>query len=42
MLTPAVIGSGLRALPDDVRLDLRLLDTRRFDGGFVHLRYAVT
>lgn len=41
LLAPAVVGRGLKALPDDVRLDLELLDTRRFDGGFVHVRYAV-
>ncbi|KQS72130.1 dihydrofolate reductase family protein [Modestobacter sp. Leaf380] len=41
LLAPAVVGAGLRALPDDVPTALRLLDTRRFEGGFVHVRYAV-
>lgn len=41
VLAPAVVGSGLRALPDDVRLDLELLDQRRFASGFLHVRYAV-
>ncbi|MCW2582801.1 MAG: bifunctional deaminase-reductase domain protein [Klenkia sp.] len=41
ILAPAVVGAGLRALPDDVRLDLELLAEHRFAGGFVHVRYAV-
>jgi len=40
-LVPAVVGGGTAALPDGVRLDLDLLDHRRFAGGVVHLRYAV-
>jgi dihydrofolate reductase len=38
-VVPAVVGGGTRALPDDVRLDLELLDERRFASGFVHLHY---
>jgi dihydrofolate reductase len=38
---PVVIGGGTRALPDGVRLDLELLDERRFDSGFVALHYRV-
>ena len=38
-LAPAVVGGGTRALPDDVRLKLELLDERRFDNGTVHLHY---
>jgi dihydrofolate reductase len=38
-LTPIVIGSGNPALPDDVRVNLELLDERRFAGGVVYLRY---
>ena len=38
---PVVVGGGTRFLPDDVRLDLELLDERRFAGGFVYLQYAV-
>ena len=41
-LTPVVIGAGTPALPDDVRLDLELLDERRFRGGVVYLRYRIT
>ncbi|RJK94912.1 dihydrofolate reductase family protein [Vallicoccus soli] len=40
-LVPALVGGGLAALPDGVRLDLRLLEARRFAGGTVLLRYAV-
>jgi dihydrofolate reductase len=38
-LTPIVVGSGNPSLPDDVRVNLELLDERRFAGGVVHLRY---
>jgi len=38
-LAPVVIGGGTASLPDDVRVDLELIDERRFDSGFVHLRY---
>lgn len=41
-LNPIVVGGGTRALPDDVHLDLTLVDERRFGGGVVHLRYEVT
>ncbi|SCX57996.1 Dihydrofolate reductase [Klenkia marina] len=40
LLAPAVVGRGLRALPDDVPLALELLSTRRV-GGFVAVRHAV-
>jgi dihydrofolate reductase len=40
-LAPVAVGSGKRALPDDVRLDLKLTDQRRFDDGMVYLRYAI-
>jgi dihydrofolate reductase len=40
-LAPIVVGGGTRALPDDVRLDLELLDERRFESGFVHLHHRV-
>jgi dihydrofolate reductase len=39
-LAPIVVGGGLAALPDDVRLKLELLDERRFGNGMVHLSYA--
>jgi dihydrofolate reductase len=41
-LGPIVAGGGKRALPDDLRLELRLLEEHRFDSGVVHLPYAVS
>jgi dihydrofolate reductase len=38
-LTPIVVGGGTRALPDGVRVQLELLDERRFRDGVVHLHY---
>ena len=39
LLSPVVVGGGKRALPDDVRVALELLDERRFANGVVHLHY---
>jgi dihydrofolate reductase len=36
---PVVVGAGNPALPDGWRVDLDLIDERRFDGGVVHVRY---
>ena len=36
---PVVVGGGTRSLPDDVRVNLELLDERRFGNGVVHLHY---
>jgi dihydrofolate reductase len=41
-LTPIVIGRGNHALPSDVRVNLELLDERRFAGGVVHLHYRTS
>ncbi len=41
-VVPVVVGGGKRALPDGVRSDLELLDTRRFASGAVYLRYRPT
>jgi dihydrofolate reductase len=41
MITPVVVGGGSRSLPDGARAGLALLDQRRFESGFVFLRYAV-
>jgi dihydrofolate reductase len=41
-LSPAVVGGGLRALPEGLRLDLELRDERRFGNGVVFVRYAVS
>jgi dihydrofolate reductase len=38
-LVPVIVGGGKPALPEDLRVDLELLDTRRFPNGAVHLRY---
>jgi dihydrofolate reductase len=38
-LAPIVVGGGKRFLPNDVRVNLELLDERRFGNGTVHLRY---
>ncbi len=38
-LTPVVIGGGKPSLPRDVRVNLELLDERRFSGGVVYLHY---
>jgi dihydrofolate reductase len=38
-LTPIVVGGGNQALPDDVRVELDLLDERRFGNGTVYLNY---
>jgi dihydrofolate reductase len=40
-LGPILVGGGKRALPDQVRTQLELLDERRFRNGVVHLRYRV-
>ena len=39
LMSPVVVGGGNRALPDDVRLDLELLDEHRFGNGVVHVHY---
>jgi dihydrofolate reductase len=39
LLVPVLVGGGKQALPDGVRSDLDLLDTRRFASGAVYLRY---
>jgi dihydrofolate reductase len=41
LLVPVLVGGGTRALPEDVRIDLRLTGVRRFDNGTVFLRHAV-
>ena len=41
-LTPIVVGAGNRALPSDVRIQLELLDERRFESGVVYLHYRVS
>jgi dihydrofolate reductase len=41
-IAPVVVGGGKRSLPDHVRLELELLDERRFSSGFVHLHYRLS
>jgi dihydrofolate reductase len=41
-LVPVAVGRGKRSLPDGVRLDLQLLDERRFGNGTVRLRYRTS
>ena len=36
-----MVGGGKQALPDDVRLELELLDERRFGNGMVFLHYRI-
>ena len=40
-LTPVLVGAGKRSLPNDVRIELKLLDQRRFGNGVLHLHYAI-
>ncbi|MEV8218809.1 dihydrofolate reductase family protein [Microbacterium sp. NPDC077391] len=38
-IVPVILGGGLRALPEDARLDLRLIESRVFENGFTMLHY---
>lgn len=40
-VAPVVVGAGTRFLPDQLSLDLTLVEQRRFTPGNVFLRYAV-
>ena len=39
-LAPVVVGGGNRFLPEKTRLELELVDERRFGNGMVFLRYS--
>jgi dihydrofolate reductase len=41
LLVPVLVGGGKRALPAGVRVQLELLDERRFSSGVVYVRYSV-
>ncbi len=41
-VAPVAVGGGLRFLPDHIRLDLVLLDERRFASGMVYLHYGAS
>ena len=38
-LAPVLVGGGKHSLPEGVRVELELLDERRFANGVVHLHY---
>jgi dihydrofolate reductase len=40
LVCPVVVGGGKRYFPNDVRLDLELIDERRFASGVMWLRYG--
>lgn len=40
-LIPIILGGGKPSLPNNVRLDLNLLEERRFGSGVVFLRYQI-
>ena len=39
LVFPVIVGGGKPGLPSDVRLDLELMDERRFGNGVVHLHH---
>jgi dihydrofolate reductase len=39
-VAPVVVGGGTPSFPDNLRLDLELVDERRFGNGMVFLRYG--
>lgn len=40
-VAPVILGGGKSWLPDDVRLNLDMVDTHRFKSGSVYLRYGI-
>jgi dihydrofolate reductase len=40
-ISPVLVGGGKKAFPDDVSINLGLLDERRFRNGTIYLQYAV-
>jgi len=38
-VVPAIVGGGLRSLPEGIRLDLQLIDQRRFANGTIYVSY---
>jgi dihydrofolate reductase len=40
-LMPVIVGGGKRCLPSDARLQLELVDERRFESGAVHVHYRI-
>ncbi len=41
IICPVIVGGGKRFFPEGVRLDLELMEERRFGNGVIVLRYAV-
>jgi dihydrofolate reductase len=41
-VAPIVVGGGIEAFPNNVRVKLELLDERRFGNGMVHVRYRTS
>jgi dihydrofolate reductase len=41
-VAPVVVGGGTKSLPEKVRLNLELLDERRFGNGTVYFRYRTS
>ena len=41
IVTPVIVGGGTHSLPPNVRLQLELLEERRFERGVVYLRYGI-
>ena len=39
LVYPVVLGSGKRVFPDDLRVDLKLIETKTFPSGVVLMRY---
>jgi dihydrofolate reductase len=42
LIAPVVIGAGTAWLPDNVHINLELVDQKRFSNGFIYLYYRVT
>ncbi len=38
-IVPIIVGGGKKSLPDDIRLELKLVEECRFGNGMVYLRY---
>jgi dihydrofolate reductase len=41
-VAPSIVGGGKQSLPNDVRVQLELLDERSFGNGMVYLRYRTS
>ena len=41
VLSPVTVGAGKPAFPTDLRMDLELIEERRFGNGAMHVAYRV-